>query len=538
MTQEREAGPIHSLGMSIHPSGGSGAGSAVREVDDDGRPRRTGTASHLPPLLLHLLLIWISPLSGGDHKPCEKLSGDRRVKLSVLRPTAGSGTVWTASAHIITAVIGSGVLSLSWSMAQLGWAIGPSILLAFAGITLYTSSLLADCYRNSDHISGKRNYNYMSAVKSNLGAIQIWLCGLCQYVNLCGTAVGYTVTASISAAAINKSHCFHSKGHEADCRVSNNIYMVAFGICQIFFSQLPDFHNLWWLSILAAIMSFTYSLIGVGLALARVVAGNNARTYITGTIIGVDVTAAEKVWNTFQALGDIAFAYSYSMILIEIQDTIKSPPPPENEVMKKASLIGVVTTTVFYMLCGCLGYKAFGNKAPGNMLTGFGFYEPFWLIDIANICIVVHLLGAYQVYCQPVFAVVENRVNRMWPNLKILTNEIYLINRGRSFQVKINIFRLFWRSAFVVTSTVLAIVLPFFNDIMGFLGAVGFWPLTVYFPIEMYVRQKKIPRLSTRGIALQILSFCCLLVSLAAAIGSIEGVMVSLKTYKPFHTKS
>lgn len=65
--------------------------------------------------------------------------------------------------------------------------------------------------------------------------------------------------------------------------------------------------------------------------------------------------------------------------------------------MKIATAIGIAASTVFYMLCGVLGYAAFGNDAPGNFLTGFGFYDPFWLIDIANICIVIHLLGAYQV---------------------------------------------------------------------------------------------------------------------------------------------
>ena len=49
------------------------------------------------------------------------------------------------------------------------------------------------------------------------------------------------------------------------------------------------------------------------------------------------------------------------------------------------------------MLCGCLGYAAFGQNAPRNLLIGFGFYEPYWLIDFANACIVVYLLGAYQV---------------------------------------------------------------------------------------------------------------------------------------------
>lgn len=44
-----------------------------------------------------------------------------------------------------------------------------------------------------------------------------------------------------------------------------------------------------------------------------------------------------------------------------------------------------------------LGYAAFGNEAPGNFLTGFGFFDPFWLIDIGNVCIAIHLIGAYQV---------------------------------------------------------------------------------------------------------------------------------------------
>lgn len=47
--------------------------------------------------------------------------------------------------------------------------------------------------------------------------------------------------------------------------------------------------------------------------------GGRARTSVTGTTIGVDVTGSEKVWRSFQAIGDIAFAYAYSTVLIEIQ---------------------------------------------------------------------------------------------------------------------------------------------------------------------------------------------------------------------------
>lgn len=73
--------------------------------------------------------------------------------------------------------------------------------------------------------------------------------------------------------AVHKSNCFHEKGHEADCSVSDSMYMVAFGIVQIFLSQLPNFHELWWLSIVAAVMSIAYSTIAVGLSLAKTISG-------------------------------------------------------------------------------------------------------------------------------------------------------------------------------------------------------------------------------------------------------------------------
>lgn len=80
-----------------------------------------------------------------------------------------AGTLWTASSHIITAVIGSGVLSLAWAIAQLGWVSGPIVMLLFAFVNLYTSNLLTQCYRSGDPVTGHRNYTYMEAVKSNLG---------------------------------------------------------------------------------------------------------------------------------------------------------------------------------------------------------------------------------------------------------------------------------------------------------------------------------------------------------------------------------
>ncbi|CAA6660400.1 unnamed protein product [Spirodela intermedia] len=420
-----------------------------------------------------------------------------------------TGNVWTASAHIITAVIGSGVLSLAWAIAQLGWVAGPVVMFLFSFVIYYTSSLLADCYRSGDPVTGKRNYTYMDAVRANLGGVKVKICGFIQYLNLLEWPLGTLLLLPLACCkAIRRANCFHEKGHRNPCHSSSTPYMIIFGITEIVFSQIPDFDQIWWLSIVAAVMSFTYSSIGLTLGIVQTVANGGFKGSLTGISIGT-VTQTQKIWRSFQAFGDIAFAYSYSIILIEIQDTIKAPPS-EAKTMKKATLLSVAVTTAFYILCGCMGYAAFGDAAPGNLLTGFGFYNPFWLLDIANAAIVIHLVGAYQVYCQPLFAFVL-----LW----------------------VNLFRLVWRTAFVVVTTIISMLLPFFNDVVGFLGALGFWPLTVYFPVEMYISQKKIPKWSTTWVCLQTLSIACLVISVAAAAGSIAGVVLDLKVYRPFKTE-
>ncbi|KAK7822341.1 amino acid permease 6 [Quercus suber] len=309
-------------------------------------------------------------------------------------------------------------------------------------------------------------------------------CGLVQNMSLIEILIGYTITTSTNMVAIHKSHCFHKRGHEAPCKFSNNPYMTALGIFEILLSQIPNFHELSWLSSVAAIMSFGYASIGIGLSFAR--------------------------------------------------DTLKSSPP-ENKVMKKANTIAISTMTVFFLMCGCLGYAAFGNEARGNMLTGFGFYEPFWLIDLGNIMIVVHLLGSYQVIGQPVFRMLELWASMRWPNSKFLYVE-YPLNIGK-IRFSINFLRLIWRTIFVVIITVLAMAMPFFNEMLSLLGAIAFWPVAVYFPVEMYIAQKKIRKRTFQWFGLQILSLFCFLVSLAAACGAIQGLNKCLHASKAFQFK-
>ncbi|KAJ1415529.1 Amino acid transporter, transmembrane domain [Sesbania bispinosa] len=114
-------------------------------------------------------------------------------------PIKRTGNVWSAMAHIITGVIGAGVLSLAWSVAQLGWIVGPMAILLFAVTTLISTFLLSDCYRYPHPENGnKRSPSYMVAVSLYLGEIREKVCGVLVYASLYGTTTAYIITSATS----------------------------------------------------------------------------------------------------------------------------------------------------------------------------------------------------------------------------------------------------------------------------------------------------------------------------------------------------
>ncbi|KAK6945956.1 Amino acid transporter, transmembrane domain [Dillenia turbinata] len=234
-----------------------------------------------------------------------------------------------------------------------------------------------------------------------------------------------------------------------------------------------------------------------------------------------------------------------------MQDTLKSGPS-KIKAMQKATTVAISITTIFYVLCGMIGYAAFGNKAPGNLLTGFDSDKWFWLVNVANVCVAVHLIGAYQVttftqalvcirlmqvLAQPFFQFVETKCANKWPESGFIKTT-YQIHIPMFGNYDVNFFRLVWRSVYVLITSLVAIILPFFNAFLGLIGAVAFWPLTVFFPIEMYIKQTKMRRFSFTWLCFEALSLFCLMISLLAAAASIHDLVVSAKIFMPFKSVS
>lgn len=67
---------------------------------------------------------------------------------------------------------------------------------------------------------------------------------------------------------------------------------------------------MWWLSYVATIMSFAYAFIGLGLAIGKTTEKGHP-DYGTAWGMAHQQPSINATWNTFNALGSMAYAYSF-----------------------------------------------------------------------------------------------------------------------------------------------------------------------------------------------------------------------------------
>lgn len=114
-----------------------------------------------------------------------------------------------------------------------------------------------------------------------------------------------------------------------------------------------------------------------------------------------------NVFNFFSALGDVAFAFAGHNVVLEIQASIPSTPEkPSKKPMWKGVVIAYLLVAFCYFPVAMVGYWAFGNQVEDNVLMSLE--KPRWLIAAANLFVVVHVIGSYQVYAMPVFDMLES----------------------------------------------------------------------------------------------------------------------------------
>ena len=488
----------------------------------------------------------------GDDDPLDTPSVRRR--LAAHPPDASrycedgvrrSGGALSATAHVITAVVGAGVLSLPAAMASLGYAGGTLCFLVFGLVTAYTAALLADCY--SIRVGGRdvRQRTYSQMVATTLGVRAERLVAVIQLINLVLTSIPYQIVAAKTMETLARE-----AGHAGPfARYTPNVLL--FGAVQLLFSQVPSLDYLEWASVVGAASSFGYSAAALGLSCYFV----KGRPLLGSAFGGGDT------WAKLAALGNVMFAFSFAYILLEVQDTVHGDGTPRGPVpiMKKAANQAVAIITAFYLAVAIAGYGVFGDGVNNQFGSGIkddilASFPPGGaargVVLAANALVLLHLVPAYAVWSQPFFAFFEQWADAVEDRS----------GRRPCCGASPLAFRFALRTTFVVLGTLLACAIPSLGVILGLAGALAFWPgegsgerrekggsgdacapgrpppplslATVLFPIWCWIRVFQ-PRVGVRR-ALVALSVLCAAVTLATAVSGVQQIVTQASEFKIF----
>ena len=374
-----------------------------------------------------------------------------------------------AAFHSICAVVGAGVLGLPYAFKYLGWFTGLTTLSVLFCVSSYTSYLLSEL-----HEDGSVRLNTYREIGQYVWGERRgwWAVAPVQFLLMGGLCVTYTVTAGQSVKGIVSSDCSGE-----DCQEGLAGYCLLFGVVQLFLSQVPDFHSLWWVSLLGGVMSVGYCLIAVGGSLASKWGGDEAATATApapakaGEDESQGESTADLVFGVMNALGSVAFTFGGQAVVPEIQATLATPPRSPSSMMKAVGVSYVLVFVLYYSVA-ISGYSAFGTSVEPDILLSIK--HPAWLVDIADMMVVFHVAAGYQVFAMPLFDVIEGAVRSR------------MSKRPRPV-----VLRLVVRTLFVAVVTFIAILVPFFDDLMGLIASVGLMPITFILPPLLWISSRR-----------------------------------------------
>lgn len=131
-----------------------------------------------------------------------------------------------------------------------------------------------------------------------------------------------------------------------------------------------------------------------------------------------------------------------------------------------------------------------------------------------------------QVYSQPLYATVENWFRFRFPDSEFV-NHTYILKLPLLPAFELNFLSLSFRTAYVASTTAIAMIFPYFNQILGVLGSISFWPLTIYFPVEIYLSRSNTDAWTAKWVMLQTFNIFGLVFGLFTLTGCIRGIVTA-----------
>ncbi|KAF8028276.1 hypothetical protein BT93_E1014 [Corymbia citriodora subsp. variegata] len=428
----------------------------------------------------------------------EKLAKQKEIDDWLPITSARKGKWWYSAVHNITAMVGAGVLSLPYAMSELGWGPGVAALVLSWIITLYT---LWQMVQMHEMVPGRRFDRYHELGQYAFGEkLGLYIVVPQQLVVEVGANIVYMVTGGKSLKKFHDTVCLSCK------KLKTTYFILIFASVHFVLSHLPNFNSISGVSLTAAVMSVSYSTIAWGASVDKGVQPGVQYSYKSSSTAG-------KVFNFFSALGDVAFAYAGHNIILEIQATIPSTPEqPSKGPMWRGVIFAYIIVAFCYFPAALIGYWMFGNSVDEDILITLE--KPKWLIAMANIFVVIHFIGGYQIYAMPVFDMIET----------VLVKKLH-------FKPS-RMLRFVARTAYVAFTMFVAITIPFFGPLLSFFGGFASAPTTYFLPCIIWLIIYKPKKFSLSWWANWVCIILGVLLMILAPIGGLRQIIIKAKTYK------
>ncbi|KAL3720374.1 hypothetical protein ACJRO7_005225 [Eucalyptus globulus] len=427
----------------------------------------------------------------------EKLAKQKEIDDWLPITSSRNAKWWYSAFHNVTAMVGAGVLSLPYAMSELGWGPGVAVLVLSWVITLYTLWQMVEMH---EMIPGRRFDRYHELGQYAFGEkLGLYIVVPQQLVVEVGVNIVYMVTGGKSLQKFHDTVCSKCK------KLKTTYFIMIFASVQFVLSHLPNFNSISGVSLTAAVMSLSYSTIAWGASVDKGVQQSVNYSYRSSTMPG-------KVFDFFSAMGDVAFAYAGHNVVLEIQATIPSTPEkPSKGPMWRGVIVAYIVVALCYFPVALIGYWMFGKSVEDDILISLN--KPKWLIAMANMFVVIHVIGSYQVYAMPVFDMIET----------VLVKKLHFKPTGT--------LRFVARNVYVAFTMFVAITFPFFSGLLSFFGGFAFAPTTYFLPCIMWLAIYKPRKFSLSWWSNWVCIIVGLLLMILSPIGGLRQIIIKANNY-------
>ncbi|XP_027341423.1 probable GABA transporter 2 [Abrus precatorius] len=380
------------------------------------------------------------------------------------------GEWWHAGFHLTTAIVGPTILTLPYAFRGLGWGLGFLCLTMMGVVTFYSYYLMSKVLDHCEK-SGRRHIRFRELAADVLGSGRMF-----YFVIFIQTAIntGVGVGAILLAAECIEIMYSNISPH-GPLKLYEFIAMVT--VVMIVLSQLPSFHSLRHINLCSLLLSLGYTVLVVGACIHAGTSRNAPpRDY------SLEPKKSARAFSAFTSISIIAAIFGNG-ILPEIQATLA--PPATGKMVKGLMMCYSVILVTFYS-AAVSGYWVFGNKSNSNILKSLlpddaPSLAPTWVLGLAIIFVLLQLFAIGLVYSQVAYEIMEKKSADV---------------RQGIFSKRNLIPRIILRTIYMIFCGFLAAMLPFFGDINGVVGAIGFIPLDFVLPMLLYNMTYKPPKSS------------------------------------------